>query len=153
RKRRNFCQSGVYPYRRPEGRDLKEGDEMPDKSKINYLVVSAATAFLTLAFSKLAEPVFAQETSGSALLIEKEVEVAVCKHVQKRFFNLIQANAEQRSAIESLLGDGQERTRPMREELREGLLVLNGMVAGETASDSDIEQKAMELRSLHEKIM
>jgi Spy/CpxP family protein refolding chaperone len=91
-------------------------------------------------------------TPTSAPLIDKDFEVAMRKFVAKRFFNRIDASTEQREKLSKIMADTQDETRPVREELRQGLLDLSGMMADDKVSDSDIKARVKELRTLHEKV-
>jgi Spy/CpxP family protein refolding chaperone len=85
-------------------------------------------------------------------LIDKDFEVAMRKFVAKRFFNRIDATAEQREKLSKIMADTQDETRPWREELRQGLLDLAGLMTDEKTSEDQIKAKVSELRSLHEKV-
>ena len=90
--------------------------------------------------------------STSGPLIDKEFEVALRKFVSKRFFNRIEASAEQRERLSKIMSDTQEQTRPEREQLRQGLRTLSSLMASEKASDEEIRHSVANLRTLREKI-
>lgn len=110
--------------------------------------IASAMVFLLGAVTFSA--VEAIETKG--ILIDKDFEVAVRKHLEKRLYNLIDASDAQQEKISKLLSDRCEETRPEREKLREGLVDLTNMVGGDTADDA-ITAKAHELRTMHEQLM
>lgn len=91
-------------------------------------------------------------TPSASPLIDKDFEVAMRKFVAKRFFNRIDASSEQREKLSKIMADTQDETRPLREELRQGLLDLSGMVADDKVADDQIKAKVQELRTLHEKV-
>lgn len=109
------------------------------------------TATLTLICTRSVGPAWAGEGVLTGGIIDKEFEVALRKHFEKRFFSLIEADGAQRNKIDSLLSQRQEETRPLREQFREGLKELRQMMAGDSA-DEQIQQKIQDLRSLHNKI-
>ena len=97
-------------------------------------------------------PVFA----GGALapkLIDKPFEECLIRHFQTRFFNRIDATKEQRQKLADIFAERSDETRPMREELRQGLLELNELMAQKDTSDQQIIDKAHQLRELRNKMM
>lgn len=89
---------------------------------------------------------------SSPPLIDKEFETAVRKFVSKRFFNRIDATDEQREKLSRIMGETQDQTRPIREQVRQGLLQLSDLMADEKASDDQIKAKVKEIRDLHEQV-
>ncbi len=86
-------------------------------------------------------------------LIDRPFEECLIKHFQTRFFNRIDATADQRKKLSSIFLRRSEETLPLREQLRHGLLELNELMAQDTASDDDIVNKAHEVRAIHQKVM
>jgi Spy/CpxP family protein refolding chaperone len=116
----------------------------------NLLVLSLAAA-APLSFY-IGQATYAAGPAAGAALIDKDFESALRKFVSKRFYNRIDATAKQREQLEAIWTGTMDGTRPMREELREGLLDLSNLFASDAASDEQIAAKAHELRALHEKI-
>ncbi|HEY9784070.1 MAG TPA: periplasmic heavy metal sensor [Candidatus Obscuribacterales bacterium] len=85
--------------------------------------------------------------------IDPEFENAVRKHVEKRFFNLIDATDAQRNTLDELFKQRMESTRPVREEIRKGFVEVSQMMADESVSDDQIIKKVHEIRALREKLM
>jgi Spy/CpxP family protein refolding chaperone len=111
----------------------------------------AATS--TLAVTLLTVPVLAGDSAGvTAPFIDKEFEVALRKHFQKKFFNLIDASDTQRDQISAILDDRMEVCRPEREKLRSEAIELSQLMAS-NASDEQVRSKVKELREVHEKLM
>lgn len=98
----------------------------------------------------LAQAAYAAPTTG---LIDKDFEVAVRKFISKRFYNRIDATAEQRKQLDSIWMSTMEATRPDREAVRQDALELSALIATDDATDEQITQKAHELRALHQKVM
>lgn len=90
---------------------------------------------------------------GAGNLIDKDFQLAIRKHIERRFFNLIDASDSQRQSIDKLVAAQADQSYPMREKLREGLVQLNNMAAKDDVTDSQITDKVHELRALHEEIM
>ncbi|MBX9688316.1 MAG: Spy/CpxP family protein refolding chaperone [Candidatus Obscuribacterales bacterium] len=90
--------------------------------------------------------------SNAAPLIDKEFEAALRKFVCNRFCNRIDATDEQREKLSKIMTDAQEESRPLREDLRSGLLGLSDMMSDSKSNDEQIRAKVKELRSLHEKV-
>ncbi len=116
-------------------------------AKIGALVIALGSPALLGVFS----PSLAG-TPSSAPLIDKDFETAVRKFVSKRFFNRIDATEEQRTKLSKIMADTQDQTRPIREQLRQGMLELSNLMADEKASDEQIKAKVKELRSMREQV-
>lgn len=117
---------------------------MKKRTLVGLLLVSAVSLpLLQVAFA-------APSTSP---LIDKEFDGALGKFLAKKFCKRIDASDEQTEKITKIVAATREETRPMREELRQGLIQLSTMVARDDATDEQIKAKAMELRSMHEKVM
>jgi len=114
------------------------------------ILAGVATALVLLGGSVAMNAVEAIETKN--ILIDKDFEVAVRKHLEKRLYNLIDASDGQQEKISKLLGERAEQTRPEREKLKEGLVDLSNMLGGDTQDDA-IVAKAHELRTMHEQLM
>ncbi len=95
-------------------------------------------------------PALAGENKTS--LIDKDFEVALKKHFEKRFFDRINATDEQREKISNLLTSRMDETRPLRESMRlEGQQFVK-LLAADT-SDTVITEKAHSLREQRDKLM
>ncbi|HEY9730447.1 MAG TPA: periplasmic heavy metal sensor [Drouetiella sp.] len=117
------------------------------------LILTALAATSTLAVTLLTVPVLAGDSAGvTAPFIDKEFEVALRKHFQKKFFNLIDASDTQRDQISAILDDRMEVCRPEREKLRSEAIELSQLMAS-NASDEQVRSKVKELREVHEKLM
>jgi Spy/CpxP family protein refolding chaperone len=89
---------------------------------------------------------------GTAGLIDADWENCLRKHVEKRFFHLIEAREDQQKTLDALFKSRMEVSRPTRETLREGAVELAQLFASSDATDEQIEQKSKQLRALHEKL-
>jgi Spy/CpxP family protein refolding chaperone len=85
-------------------------------------------------------------------LIDKEFEYALNKHISRRFCSRINASDEQREKIAALFAATMEQSRPLREEVRSGLLDLSALAASDAATDEQITRKVADLRAVREKI-
>jgi Spy/CpxP family protein refolding chaperone len=85
-------------------------------------------------------------------LIDKEFDAAVGKFMAKRFCKRIDATSEQTEKLTAMISQTRDDTRPLREQLRHGLLDLSSMVVSDDTTDDQIKAKVAELRSIHEKI-
>jgi Spy/CpxP family protein refolding chaperone len=90
--------------------------------------------------------------NSTAPLIDKDFEVAMRKFVTKRFYNRIDATDDQRQKLDALFAGTQEKTRPLREQLRQGLLDVSELSASNDATDEQILAKVKELRAIHEQV-
>ena len=114
--------------------------------------LALASALSVFACSEIL-PVWAGDNAGvTASFIDKDFEMALRKHFQKRFFNLIDANETQRREISAVLEERMDATRPQREKLRAEAVELSEMMASE-ASDQQIVSKVHEVRDLRNKLM
>lgn len=95
---------------------------------------------------------YAAPNTAQTNLIDKEIELCTRKIAAKRFYNRIEATAEQRTKLDEIMYSTMDGTRPAREELRHGMLDLSALVASDDATDEQIVQKAHELRAVHEKV-
>ena len=89
---------------------------------------------------------------GKTSFIDKDFEIALKKHFEKKFFDRINAADDQRDKISALLTARMEESRPLREEMRSDALELTKLVAADT-SDSNITEKAHNLRDKRDKLM
>ncbi|HEY9756614.1 MAG TPA: Spy/CpxP family protein refolding chaperone [Oculatellaceae cyanobacterium] len=94
-------------------------------------------------------PAFAEDTK--AQFIDKDFEMALKKHFERRFFDRINASDEQREKISALLSARLEATRPLREELRAGALELTELMGADTP-DTTLTEKAHNLRDKRDKL-
>jgi Spy/CpxP family protein refolding chaperone len=120
--------------------------------KVTKKVLAATFALITPISIGLAQATYAGNVP-TGNLIDKDFEVALRKWVTKRFYNRIDATDDQRQKLDSLFSATQEETRPMREQFRRGLLELSDMMAGETATDEEIQAKVKDVREIKQKIM
>jgi Spy/CpxP family protein refolding chaperone len=97
-------------------------------------------------------PVWAIDPGSETAFIDKDFEVALRKHVQKRFFNFIDASDTQRSQITSILDERAATTAPEREKLRAEAIELSQLMASD-ASDDKVVDKVHELREVLNKLM
>jgi Spy/CpxP family protein refolding chaperone len=121
----------------------------------NYRTTAKVVA-VTLALMAPLAGVLAQESiaaPGSAGLIDKDFEVALRRFISKRFYNRIDATAEQRQKLDTIWTSTMEATRPQREEVRQEALQLSSLVASDEATDEQITEKAHQLRAAHQKVM
>lgn len=116
-------------------------------------VMAVALAFgLGVAGTQMIQPVLAGNANTSAPIIDADFENAVRKHFQKRFFNLIDATAEQQAQISKLLAERQEQTRPQREQMRQGVVELSQLMASDSATDDQIREKVAKLKEMRSHI-
>ncbi|MBI2810238.1 MAG: Spy/CpxP family protein refolding chaperone [Candidatus Melainabacteria bacterium] len=114
--------------------------------------IALASTFAVFTFTAT-YPVWAGDNAAAtAPFIDKEFEVALRKHFQKRFFNFIDATDTQREQITSLLDERMEACRPQREKLKNEAIQLSEMMAGD-ASDEQVRNKLHELREVRDKLM
>ena len=123
--------------------------------KRKRFIATAIALTSTLAVSTLVAtyPVWAGDGVGSAApFVDKEFEVALRKHFEKRFFNFIDASDSQREQITSLLNERVEACRPQREKLKSEVIELSQMMASD-ASDEQLKNKLHEVRDTRDKLM
>jgi len=123
--------------------------------KRRRLIATAIALTSTLGvFTLLATyPVWAGDGVGStAPFIDKEFELALRKHFQKKFFNFIDATDSQREQITSLLDERMESCRPQREKLKSEAIELSQLMAGD-ASDEQIKNKLHQVQDARDKLM
>lgn len=120
--------------------------------KVTKKVLAAAIAVITPVSIGLAQATYAGNVP-TGNLIDKDFEVALRKWVTKRFYNRIEATDDQRQKLDSLFSSTQEETRPLREQFRRSLIELSDMMAGEEATDEQIQAKVKDVRELKQKIM
>jgi Spy/CpxP family protein refolding chaperone len=118
---------------------------------LTAVAIALTSAFVVAGMA--VHPVFAVDDGGkSAPFVDKEFEAALRKHLQKRFFNLIDASDSQREQITSLLDESREAVRPQREKLKSEAIELTELMEG-SSSEEQIRAKVQELRSLRDKLM
>ncbi len=96
-------------------------------------------------------PAWAGEEAGGCL-VDKDFELALKKHFEKRFFERIKATDEQKEKISSLIDARMEEAKPLREDLRAGALEFTQLLGSDT-SDTTIVDKAHSLREKRDKLM
>jgi len=90
---------------------------------------------------------------NSDSLVDPEFENALRKHVEKRFFNLIEATESQKTQLDDLFKQRLEANRGTREQVKEGAVEVAKLVADDSASDEQIRTKVLEIRKLREQLM
>jgi Spy/CpxP family protein refolding chaperone len=90
---------------------------------------------------------------NSDSLVDPEWETAVRKHVEKRFFNLIDATESQKSQLDDLFKQRVEGNRQNREQVKKGAVEVAQLMADDSASDEQIRNKVQEIRKLREQLM
>ncbi len=115
------------------------------------IVVIGLSSVLSL-FST--QPVQADSrAAASAALIEPELESALKKHFEKRWFSLIAATDQQQIQLSKIIDKQTDNTRPVRQKVRQELLNLTDLLASETANDQEIKDKIEEIRKLRGKLI
>ncbi len=89
---------------------------------------------------------------NSDSLVDPEWESAVRKHVEKRFFNLIDATDSQKTQLDDVLKQACDSNRSTREKVKEAAVDLSNMMADESVTDEQIRQKVAEIRKIREKL-
>jgi Spy/CpxP family protein refolding chaperone len=117
------------------------------KSRGMFVAFLAATI---VALWQFANSVDAKEAATA--LIDADWENCLRNHMEKRLFTLISASDEQKKTLDTLFHQRMEESRPDREKLRNGVIELARLFESRQASNRDIEDKAQELRTLHDKI-
>lgn len=112
----------------------------------------AVAALVILAPALLSLPASKAGTPTASPLIDREFELALRKHLSKRFFSRIAATDEQKEKLTKIMDDTQDSTRPLREQLRQGVLDLSAMLSDEKTSDEQIRNKVKDLKALHEQV-
>jgi Spy/CpxP family protein refolding chaperone len=107
--------------------------------------VGAAAFF----FCARALPALADDNKSP--FVDKDFEVALANHIEKRFFARINATDDQREKISAVVSARMEVTRPLREDLRSGALELTEMMGADT-SDATLMEKAHNLRDKRDRL-
>ena len=97
-------------------------------------------------------PVFAGPLNSDSL-VDPEWESAVRKHVEKRFFNLIDATDSQKTQLDDLFKKRCESNRSTREEVKEAAVQVSKMMADDSISDDQIRAKVQEIRKLRQQLL
>ncbi|HEY9870537.1 MAG TPA: periplasmic heavy metal sensor [Candidatus Obscuribacterales bacterium] len=123
-------------------------------SYLRYRALAVFTALAASTTSTLAamQPAEAGNATTATKLIDRPFEECLIKHFQARFFNRIDATAEQRQKLSDIFARRAEETRPFREQLRQGMLELSDMMARDDVSDEQLTAKAHEVRQLRERV-
>lgn len=100
---------------------------------------------------KFMEPVWAG--TGVEAFSDPEFEDALRKHVQKRFFNVIDATDAQKTQLDAIFNQRVTESRSARKEIKQGLIELAQMMADESSTDDQITEKAHQLRQKREQLM
>ncbi len=101
-------------------------------------------------------PLIAPALAGplnSDSLVDPEWESAVRKHVEKRFFNLIDATEVQKTQLDDLFKQRVEGNRQKRDEIKKGVVEIAQLMADDSASDEQIKGKVLEIRKMREQLM
>ncbi|PZM80461.1 MAG: hypothetical protein DKT66_14475 [Candidatus Melainabacteria bacterium] len=96
-------------------------------------------------------PAFAGPLNSDSL-VDPEWESAVRKHVEKRFFNLIDASETQKSQLDDIFKKMCESNRSTREQVKQGAVDVANMMADGSATDDQIRNKVADIRKLREKM-
>lgn len=124
------------------------GTEKEKASKGNIcLALAAVGVVLSTAFM----PVTAKPLNSDGL-VDPEWESAVRKHVEKRFFNLIDATDSQKVKLDELFEQRCEANRSIREKIKLSAFELANLLGSESATDDQIRTKAEEVRALRSKL-
>jgi Spy/CpxP family protein refolding chaperone len=121
-----------------------------EKKTAQTLVFGLAVTMIAIGFKGF-DPVEAKNSAGAAL-IDSEWENCLRTHFEKRLFNYIDASKDQEKSLDALFKQHMDQTRPTREKLRAGAIELAELFASPSASSEQIEEKAKELRTLHESL-
>ena len=97
------------------------------------------------------QPAYAVKALGGCL-IDKDLEVALKNHFQKRFFNLIDASDKQQEEISGLIDKQMEAARPIRQNIREQLLDLSDLMADSNSTDEQLKAKIESIRESRKQI-
>lgn len=89
---------------------------------------------------------------NSDSLVDSDFADAVRKHVEKRFFNLIEATDSQRTQLDEIFKSRMETSKKARAEMKRGVLEMTELMASETATDDQIKAKSSELRKMKESL-
>ncbi|HEY9775175.1 MAG TPA: Spy/CpxP family protein refolding chaperone [Planktothrix sp.] len=121
--------------------------------KITKKLVLAAGLVVGLSLAgKIVLPAIADGAAKTGDLIDRDFQDACRRHIERKFFEHINATDDQRTQIDKVVDSTVAETYPLREQLREGLVQLNDLSAKDDTTDDQILQKAHELRALHEQI-
>lgn len=88
----------------------------------------------------------------SAALIDPDLEQALKKHFEKRFFNLIDASEDQKTKLDGLITKQIDSARPLRQQVRENVIDLADMMADSSVSDDAIRKKVDEIQTIRDQI-
>lgn len=123
-------------------------------SYLRYRALAVFPALAAATTSALAamQPAEAGNAATAAKLIDRPFEECLIKHFQARFFNRIDATGEQREKLSEIFARRAEETRPLRVQLRQGILELSDMMARDDVSDEQLTAKAREVRQLRERV-
>ncbi|MCC7529210.1 MAG: Spy/CpxP family protein refolding chaperone [Candidatus Melainabacteria bacterium] len=90
---------------------------------------------------------------NSDSLVDPEWENAVRKHVEKRFFNLIDATDSQKSQLDDLFKQRVEGNRQTREQVKKGVVEVAQLMADDTATDEQIRSKVKEIQKVRQQLI
>ncbi len=113
--------------------------------------VLAVGAGALIAGAPFMAPAFAGPLNSDSL-VDPEWESAVRKHVEKRFFNLIDATETQKSQLDDIFKKMCESNRSTREQVKQGAVDVANMMADGSTSDEQIRSKVADIRKLREKM-
>lgn len=119
-----------------------------ETSKTAILTLAALAVFAggIVAMPALAGPL------NSDSLVDTEFAEAVRKHVQKRFFNLIEATEQQRQELDDIFKARMDVSSKTRGEMKKGILEITKLMESDTATDVQIKAKYSELKALKESL-
>ena len=89
---------------------------------------------------------------NSDSLVDPEWESAVRKHIEKRFFNLIEATDSQKAQLDDIFKKMCDENRATREQVKQGAVDVANMMADQSATDEQIRNKVADIRKLREKL-
>lgn len=90
---------------------------------------------------------------NSDSLVDPEWENAVRKHVEKRFFNLIDATDSQKSQLDDLFKQRVEGNRQNREQVKKGVVEVAQLMADDSATDEQIRSKVKEIQKVRQQLI
>ncbi|MBX9949598.1 MAG: periplasmic heavy metal sensor [Candidatus Obscuribacterales bacterium] len=89
---------------------------------------------------------------NSDSLVDPEWESAVRKHVEKRFFHLIDATEAQQAQLDDLFKKMCDSNRSTREQVKQGAVDVANLMADQSATEEQIRSKVADIRKLREKL-
>jgi Spy/CpxP family protein refolding chaperone len=134
---------------------------MKGKTDIFRPISILTVAVLVMGIGRSAGPAFAADRDDAMVvagaksedpLIDQSFEESMLKHFEKRFFNRIDATDTQRGKLSSILENRLTATRPMREKLRQEVLVLTDLMDKDDATDAQISQQVAVVKGIRDQL-